>query len=292
MKRQWENLLVKTVIAAVLISEGSAHAARLPRVELLRAASVSGTQVLLSDLLPASAPESLRSLAGDISLGVAPQAGNARVLGRYAVERDASASPEVLLEVSVPERMVVSRDERAITLSEVFTAIRMALKQNGMPSAGTLRPEDIVLESQILVRPGDPGLQVMRMDLDRGLRRARFLLWPSHDPRVLPFYVTARFETGLPLAPIPLAPQISRDTRDSAVPEPAYRKEPPVKGEILVAQGERATLTLQSAAVRIFVDVVSLEKGTLGQQIRVRLLDSGKVFIAQVNGRSRLAAAF
>lgn len=225
MKLRWKDLLVKTTIANVLIFGGSAHAARLPRIELLRAATVSGTQVLLSDLLPAGAPESLRTLAADISLGAAPQAGNARVLERDAVERDASASLQVLSEVSVPERMVVSRDERPITLSEVFTAIRRVLVQNGMPSAGTLRAEDILLESQILVRPGDAGLQVMRMDFDRGLRRARFLLWPSHDPRVLPFYVTARFGAGLPSTPIQLITQISRSGNDSGVASTRERSE-------------------------------------------------------------------
>lgn len=292
MKRSRKNLLVITAIAAVLICGGAAHAARLPRIELLRAASVSGTQVLLSDLLPAGAPESLRTLAADISLGAAPLAGNSRVLERNAVERDAGASPGLLSEVSVPERMIVSRDERAITLYEVFTAIRLALKKSGVLSAGSLRPEDIFLESHILVLPGDAGLQVMRIDFDRGLRRARFLLWPSHDPQVLPFYVTARFTTGLPLTPISSGLQIGRSARDSGVPEQANTGQRPTMHDILVEQGEQATLSLQSTGVRIFVDVVSLEKGSLGQQIRVRLPDSTKILKARVDGRSSLEATF
>ena len=292
MKREWKEILVTVMFAAALICGCSARAARLPRIELLRAASVSGTRVFLSDLLPVTAPESLRALAAEISLGAAPQPGNARVLERDAVERDARVRQEVLSEVSVPDRMIVSRDGRAVTASEVFTAIRMALKQNGVVSARPLRPDDIVLESQIMVRPGDAGLEVMRMDLDRGLQRARFLLWPSRDPQVLPFYVTARLEMPLPLTPIPLAAQVIGYARESAISERMQSRQGPAKQDILVAQGEHATLTLQSAAVRIFVDVVSLEKGTLGQRIRVRLLDSEKVFTARVDGRSRLEAAF
>jgi hypothetical protein len=129
----------------------------------------------------------------------------------------------------------------------------------------------------------------MRVDFDRGLRRARFLLWPSHDPRVLPFYVTARFGTALPLTPIQLVTQISRHGNDSAAASTGERLK---MGDVLVSQGEHATLTLQSAAVRIFADVVSLGNGTLGQQIRVRLLDSGKILNAQVDGKSRLEATF
>ena len=175
-----------------MFSGNSARAARIPRIELLREVSIAGASVLLSDLLPASAPGSLRARAAEISLGAAPQPGNTRILERDAVERRVGANHEVLLEVAVPERIVVSRDARLITLTEVFVAVRMALQHGGVPAADTLQPEDILLESQVFVSPGDSGLQVMRMDFDRGLRRARFLLWPSRDPKVLPFFVTAR----------------------------------------------------------------------------------------------------
>jgi flagella basal body P-ring formation protein FlgA len=40
------------------------------------------------------------------------------------------------------------------------------------------------------------------------------------------------------------------------------------------------------------VDVVSLERGTLGQQIRVRMMDTGKVLNAQVDGRDHLDVKF
>ena len=73
---------------------------------------------------------------------------------------------------------------------------------------------------------------------------------------------------------------------------PRARRSPETKKEILVAQGERATLMLHSDALRIFVDVVSLERGTLGQQIRVRMVDSGKIFNAQVDGRAHLEVKF
>lgn len=286
--------LMGIAMAAIMLSGNSMRAARIPRIDLLREVSIAGTRVLLSDLLPASAPGSLRARAAEISLGAAPQPGNTRILNRDAIERSAGTNQQVLLEVAVPERIVVSRDARLITLTEVFEAVRMALKHDGVPAADTLHPEDILLESQVFVTPGDSGLQVIRMEFDRGLRRARFLLWASRDPKVLPFFVTAWLGGELPMAQVRPAKEFSHQEKDAPVHVVPARAAKPaeVKKEILVAQGERATLMLRSNAMRIFVDVVSMEHGTLGQQIRVRMLDSGKIFNAQVDGRAHLEVKF
>jgi flagella basal body P-ring formation protein FlgA len=83
--------------------------------------------------------------------------------------------------------------------------------------------------------------------------------------------------------------EFGRIAHPSAMPTAAAR---PAKQEILVAAGESATLTLHSDTLRIFVDVVSLERGTLGQQIRVRMPQTGKIFNAQVDGRAHLEVKF
>ena len=129
----------------------------------------------------------------------------------------------------------------------------------------------------------------MRVDMDRGLRRARFLLWPSRSPKVLPFFVTVQFAGEMPPGPLRPAMEFGRIAQHSAMTTAAAR---PPKQEILVAAGESATLTLHSDTLRIFVDVVSLERGTLGQQIRVRMPETGKIFNAQVDGRRHLEVKF
>jgi hypothetical protein len=282
-------VIIYTVVVITTLAGGPTQASRVPRIELLRAVRVTGTRVLLSDLLPANVPESLRASAAQISMGAAPQPGNTRIFEHDAVERRAGESEELLTEVSVPERIVVSRDSRPITLSEVFEAIRSALHRSGAPGAAALQPGDVFLESQVFVGPGDSGLRVMRVDLDRGLRRARFLLWPSRSPKVLPFFVTVQFAGEMPLAPLHPVMEFRRIAQHSAVTIAAAR---PPKQEILVAAGESATLTLHSDTLRIFVDVVSLERGTLGQQIRVRMPETGKIFNAQVDGRGHLEVKF
>jgi hypothetical protein len=289
MKFQGPVVWASVIFTVGLVFCGPGRASRVPRVELLREVTVAGSRILLSDLLPPVASEPLRASASQISMGAAPQPGNSRILERDAIARQEGVSEEVLEQVSIPERIVVSSQARSITLNEVFEVIRAALKRNGIASGETLRPEDILLESQVFVGPGDSGLHVMRMDFDRGLGRARFLLWPSSDPKVLPFFVTARLAGELPGLLFRSAPELSRIAKVGSVVVVSAR---PAKQEVLVERGEQATLMLRSDTLRMFVDVVSLERGTLGQRIRVRMMDTGKVVNAQVDGRSHLEVKF
>jgi hypothetical protein len=288
MKFQMTNIFMSVVIAAAFFPGGSARAARVPRIELLREVSVAGARLLLSDLLPEGAPGSLRARATEISLGIAPQLGNTRTLERDAMMNRISVSPDILSEITVPDRVMVSREARPITASEVLGAIRKALEHSGVRAAQTLRPEDILFQSRVFVSPGDAGLQVMRMEFDAGLRRARFLLWPSLDPTVLPFFVTARLDGDLLPAAVHGAEPGQSLSRPGISPAP----KPLAAQEILVSPGERATLLLRSATLQMFADVAPLERGALGQQIRVRVLDTGKIFNARVDGRAHLEVKF
>jgi hypothetical protein len=280
---------MSTVFAAALFLSGAAQASRIPKIELLREVTLAGSRVQLSDLLPATAPESLRERASEIAMGSMPLPGSTRILEHDAIESQVSPNVGILSEVSIPESIVVRTDSRAITVNEVFETIRADLAHNGLISAGSLRPEDILLESQILVGPGDSGLQVMRMDIDRGLRRARFLLWPSRSPKVIPFFATAKLEGDLGGLPYRAPADLGRIANTRAIVPVVAR---PANAEILVGQGERATLLLRSETLRMFVDVVSLERGALGQQIRVRMADTGKILNAKVDGLSHLEVTF
>jgi len=267
----------------------STNAMRIPRIELLREARVTGAGVLLSDLLPIGAGTSLRARAGKISLGAAPQPGNTRILERSGILGNIGASQDVAAEISVPERIVVSRDARPITVQEVFAAIRTAMDRSGMSAAANLHPDDILLQAQVLVGPGDAGLEVLSSDFDAGLKRARFLLWPSHDPKVLPFFVAARISGISPLAGLAALRERSRTGNKPGLLAAPARS---AKAEILVSPGEQATLILHSDALRMIAEVIPLERGTMGQQVHVRVVDTGKIFTAQVDGRAHLELNF
>ena len=278
------------VIVPVLGCSGTpARAVGVPRIELLREVKVIGARLLLSDLLPQSVPNALASRAAEISIGSAPQPGNMRTLERQIVmNRIGPSQQDLLSEIAIPEWIIVSRETRPLTVPEVLGAIRKALAQSGAPFAETLQAGDILLQSEILVSPGDAGLQVVRMELDAGLRRARFLLRSSHNPSVVPFFVTAQPGGDLPLKPIHFAPDLVRGGSVGTISSHTHLAEP----ENLVAPGKHATLVLHSATIRMFADVDPLERGTLGQQVPVRVVETGKIFIARVNGPAHLELQF
>ena len=288
MKFPKKIVFLSVALAAASFFGVVSRAARIPRIELLQEVRVTGARLLLSDLLPENVSGTLRERATKISLGAAPQLGNTRTLERAALMSDFRMSPDILDGIAVPERVMVSREGRPITVAEVLGAIRKALETSSVRAGETLGAEDILLQSQVLVSPGDAGLQVVRMDLDAGLQRARFLLWPSRNPAVLPFFVTARFNGDLPRAPAHAAEQV----RSPESPKLSSVAKPPAKQEVLVVPGGRATLVLRSATLQMIADVSPLERGVLGQQIPVRVLDTGKIFNARVDGPGHLEVKF
>jgi hypothetical protein len=192
-------------------------------------------------------------------------------------------------EIGVPERITVFREARPITVQEVFSAIQGALEHSGSSAAADLHPEDILFQAQVLVVPGDPGLRILRSDYDPGLKRGRFLLAATNDPKVLPFLVSVRFAGSSSAAPFDaVAALVPKERKPDLAPTPAAIE----KAVFLVTPGETATLVLESDALRMTADVIPLEKGILGQRVQVRVVDTGKVFSARVDGRAHLALNF
>jgi flagella basal body P-ring formation protein FlgA len=81
-----------------------------------------------------------------------------------------------------------------------------------------------------------------------------------------------------------------RRTEHSATLE--KEAETAAKAQSLVLAGQQATLLLHSKTFRVTADVIPLERGTMGQRIRVRIIDTGKIFSAQVDGRAHLDTTF
>jgi len=289
MKSKCLIVMMQCAIVASFFFASASRASRVPRIELLREIHVPGTSVLLSDLLPEGAPVALRKRASEIALGTAPQFGNSRILEQVALSTRMGSSPGAFPEIVIPDRVVIWRESRPITLSEVFEAICKSLPRTGKNQWAALRPADLLLQSQVLVSPGDAGLQVLRAETDAALGRARFLLWPSKDPKVVPFFVTARLDKIPAIALVAHGSTIRRETEG---PQAPHGPADPARRAILVSAGERATLVLHSDVMRMITDVIPLERGALGARIRVRSADTGKVFSAQVDGRAHLELRF
>ena len=278
---------VLAAIVLVLCFAPLAGAASIPRLSLLPEVAVAGPGISLCDLLPLDAPALVREKAAEVSLGAAPQLGSTRILDRTFIEHAIAADFGVLPALAVPQRVLVSRNIRLIDPQEVFRAVRDSLKAAKSSAADSLRPEDVTVQAQVFVAAGDPGLKVVEARPDAPSHGAVFRIAAANEPEVLPFYVSVRLAAG--------SPSLSHSTAESSLPRPrqaiaspvsrAFAIQPP---QFLIAPGRRVTLNLQSDALHMILDVLCLDRGAMGQPVRVRL-ESGKILTATVDGPAHVS---
>jgi len=255
------------------------------RIEILGDTEVRGDSIFLGNLLPVSAPRLIHEAADKISLGAAPQNGTTRAISRSAI---LSAIDTLGLPVSaflIPEAIVVRRASHLVTREEVFEAIERALSKSSLPELPAVRLEDISLEAAVLVPENNPELEVTQITFDEFIGRARFRLWSKSSPAVHPFYVTAKaasdFERNAARPRAPLLPGLD------ARPLPQFVATP-----VLVETSHFASLYLHSTNSNMQLQVKPLQRGRLGDIIRVRLPSNGRTFLARVTGSGALEASF
>ncbi len=251
------------------------------RIALLASTEVQGDTILLANLLPRSASQRIRNAAGKIALGEAPQNGTARQFSRETLSSAIESAGLVADDFAIPVAVTVRRGSRFVSGEEVFAAIHSALAKNPVTGLSHLQPQDISLEAAVRVPPGDVGLEVMQITFDQFTGRARVRLLPRSAPGVLPFYVTAMVEatSSEPASARRMTSIASHSPTTSAISAP-----------VLVAADHLARLHLHSSNLDMLLEVRPLQKGRLGEVIRVRLLGSGKTFQARVTGDGYLDA--
>jgi hypothetical protein len=284
-----------------------AQAARI-KIPLIREAVVRGGSIYLSDLLPDTSPSEIRILAQKILVGQSPQPGSIRVLSNDAMVR-LLGEEHLLNDVDVPDRILVRRSGRLITKEEVMEAIRTTLRRNEMFATVEITPEAVHFPASVLVSTANADLRVTRVEMDRTLHLMKFWLVSGADPAILPFMVMARPTGGtndlakmLGLPPIH-EPGTAVTSQSNAAKQMSVRMEnglsdlhperQPKQGVTYVEAGKIARLHLVSGTMtQIFLTVTALERGAIGQRIRVRIQTTGKILDAQVVGRGQLEAEY
>ncbi|HMD96080.1 MAG TPA: flagellar basal body P-ring formation chaperone FlgA [Terriglobia bacterium] len=314
-------LLLATLLAPAAVFRAMPAPTGNALVTLPSAVEVRSETLALSDLLPPGAPSDLLRAASGIALGNTPEPGSLRTIVRGEIEDLLRAEPELRASLSLPEHIIVSRSHRELTSHELSAAISDA---TGGPGA---LPLNLKLSAPVYVTKDDPGLKVVRVEFDPLRRDTRFCLWASKEPDILPFYVTVSggsvlsaqpalvarrdlapgeiagandfmaqprklttaavgqlSQMGLPVTPEALAGRAAR----------AYIKAGQVvnasmfRTVVMVNQGKLAVLVMEGRSFQISVPVIPLENGVLGQQVRVRNIDSRRVVAAEVVGPGRL----
>ena len=282
------------------------------RVELREAVGVGGENILLSDLLPTTAPAALRARTAEIVVGNAPQPGSLQIIKRAQLERWLRNTPDLRGTLRIPERITVGRLHRRLSHEEILKAIRVALQRNGSGDTVLLSGDDLQLAAPIVVTQDDPGLKVTQIKFDPLRQQTRFRLWPSKEHKALAFYVMVRVRTTSPVvvARRNLRPGEETSEADFRVERRAETHNfhlPPVTPEelaghrprrqikggqivkpgmfyplVLVEPGKLATMVVDGNGFRISTTVLPLQSGVRGQQIRVRNLNTQRILLAEV----------
>jgi len=290
------------------------------RTRLCETVTLAGPMVRLSELLPTDAPGTLRSRAAAIVLGSAPQPGLVRTVSGMEIKSRLMDAPDLLERLAIPDRIVIQRSYRALSTSELLQVIRLRLGAQATPDSMNWSSGDLKLPAPVYVTLDDPGLEVTRIELDPWRRETKFRLWTSKEPSILPFWVTLAHDVKISTlvarhnipagseaqavdfqveervgTPDGQSPVTASDLRGLQTRAPVQSGQPVTRSMlapvVLVEPGRPAKLVAEGAHYRISTIVIPLQVGFLGQQIRVREMDSAHILSAEVVGRGELKAA-
>lgn len=225
------------------------------RIVLLRSAEIPGGRIRMSDLLPANAPEAMRSAAAGVELGNAPQLGSPRTFERAEIEVALRRSLELQGKLGIPDRITVKRAGRYLAPADVLGAVQQAL--SGTDFRLNLQDIDVPL---VAVSGGPAMVRVQHFGFDSQQKLMQF--WLSVSGMKLPVIATARIRSEVPA----IVPRV------------------PVRPVLLVKPGDRVTMIVEGTGYRLSVPVQCLGPGARGQVIRVLDRHSPRIYRAKVIG--------
>ena len=294
-----------SVMAFMVAAFGGGLRAQSTRpVRLLDTAIAAHDTIVLEELLPNDTSAKLRARASHVTLGNSPLPGISRVLGQSTLLRLLKSSPDLLQQLEIPARIMILRESRELTRQEIFRSIRDALAQNHFLHGWQLTPESIRMAGPVYVTQANSRLKVLRMSVDPASGTVFFKLWPSQEPKIHPFDVSISLQPGISAWDEILhgGGSIQLDSIGNQVPQQKNRqrapsnksahKPPSLDTAPLVMPGQVATILLLGDGVRVQTYGLPLERGALGQAIRVRNAATGRILVAQVIARNYVQAAF
>ncbi|MGB9333574.1 MAG: flagella basal body P-ring formation protein FlgA [Candidatus Acidiferrales bacterium] len=169
------------------------------------------------------------------------------------------------------------RAAHLLTRAEILSAIAHALEANRIQTVRPLTVNDLSPFADVTVASSTPELRVTQIEADSAGRAFRALIWTVDEPKTPPFWVTVNAQF------VPSGPRIA----EASDPEIARASSPE---KILVSAGERSTIVVEGNGFRIQATGIALDRGTLGQTVRVRTLATGQIIKARVTGEHLLSA--
>jgi len=169
-----------------------------------------------------------------------------------------------------------SRRSRTISRADVLAAIQAAIVKN--PTLSSVDLSTLAFDLAIQIPDADPQLEVIQARLDVPLDSVHFRLAARSAPNLVPFVATARLSAHAVQPTIAAARFIaSAPLLPSAAP-------------VLVPAGRFARLHIRSGESVMDLVVKVLQRGRLGEVIRVQLPGTRKVLQGRVVAPGRLDA--
>lgn len=203
---------------------------------------VSGDRVELGEIVP-GAPQLMHA----VDICASPSIGSSRLLERQVIERQVRAAGFELDGLEVPTSVRITRPGHKYSPAELSALLKDPVAQ-ALPAGATLLKVESTA-SLVLEEESKPGPVILpRLPRRTGAVRIAFtveFLGAGGTPIRLP--VTATL-------------QLSAEAARSAVP-----------------RGAKVALTIERGAARISADATTLSDGEIGDELRFRVMSTGKV---------------
>ena len=153
-----ERLTIVILLIAGLLTPAWVTAGPL-QISLRAETTMQGDTIFLSHLLPPHVPEHIRNLAGNISLGAAPEPGKLRLLHAPFILSRLQANDLDPGFFTIPDTAIIHRGH-LITKQQVLRAIRTAVRQRGGAVSNELDENEIELSTVVFTAQQNPRLAV------------------------------------------------------------------------------------------------------------------------------------
>lgn len=295
------SLIFAIIVAAAVTAftstpPPSRAAATSVRVALLEYAVAHQSVVRLSDLLPNNSPRALRDEAATIVLGDAPFPGAVRDFPRERIESAIASAPALRGQFEIPAIIHVTRWSRILSSDEVLHATKRALQSSNLPESAALDRAKVEFSSPVLLAAADSAPEATSIDLSAEPSLIRARLWIPSEPRITPFWVEIRLRhdaasLNAAFTPVALNSHTTKiELHSASAPRAAAaRANDPA---LLVHSGKTVNLVLRAPGMTIATNAAAMQSGRQGDEIRVRVLPSGRLFVAKVVAISTVETNF
>lgn len=195
----------------------------------------------------------------------------------------ASWQSQLPVKISASDARESRQAAHLITRLEVLSAIEHALSVNELQTVRALTVEDLGPFANVSVAKFKPNLRVTQIEADPAGRGFRALIWAIDEPKSQPFWVSVNVTVvsvgAASVLPAGQAPNPENPAVAAAAPP------------ILINPGDRSTIVIEGNGFRILASGVALERGALGQTVRVRAVATGQIIRARVSGDRLLHAS-